>query len=82
MTQNGPSNVDPPSFERTTSHWFSSGVSKFSNATYRWPVSGLTVGTENWLSSQAVPPANAPTQNGALPLITFAGDHERAMSSE
>ena len=43
---------------------------------------GLTVGTENWLSSHAVPPAKANPQNGALPLITFCADHEWPRSSE
>ena len=39
------------------------------------PVSGLTVGTEPWLSSQ--PPLGRPTQKLAEPLITFGGDQER-----
>jgi hypothetical protein len=30
--KNGPSNVCPPSLERTSRYWFSSGVLKFSKA--------------------------------------------------
>ena len=82
VTKNGPWNVLPPSAERTNSTWFSSGVLKFSKATPRRPVFGFTVGTENWLSSQLFSPANAKTQNGALPLMIFFGDQERAWSSE
>ena len=80
-TKNGPWNVWPPSTERTTRYWFSSGVLKFSNATQSSPVVGFTVGTEPWLSSQS-PVAAPPTQNGALPPIAFGGDHEYARSSE
>ena len=69
--------VVPPSYERTPRYWFSSGVLKFSNATKRNPVTGFTVGVENWLVSQPV--AVAPNaQNGALPLITLGADQERA----
>src|SRR3954462_12183780 len=48
-TKNGPSNVSPPSRERTTRYWFSSGVLKFSNATHSSPVVGFTVGVDAWL---------------------------------
>ena len=80
-TKNGPSKVWPPSRDRTTRYWFSSGVLKFSNATNSQPVTGLTVGVEPWLSSQPVGDRPA-RQNGAEPLITRGGDHEYARSSE
>jgi hypothetical protein len=57
-------------------------VLKFSNATYRKSVVGFTVGVEYWLRSQLFVPSTEPMQNGALPLIGFSGDHERASSSE
>src|SRR2546426_12710235 len=77
VTKNGPSNVAPPSRDRTTRYWFSSGVLKLSNATYRCPVLGLTVGDEYWLSSHPVSLAKANVQKDALPLIVRRGDHER-----
>src|SRR4029078_11557865 len=82
-TKYGPSNGLPPSYDATLRYWFSSGVSKFSNAMNSAPVVGLTVGFEPWLSRQ-LPPAGAavPTQNEPEPLITFGGDHERPWSSE
>jgi hypothetical protein len=49
--------------------------------TQSWPVVGLTVGTEPWLSSHWLPPAEAPTQNAAEPLITLNGAQERPWSS-
>jgi len=81
-TKNGPWNVWPPSLERTTRYWFSSGVLKFSKAMYNPPVVGLTVGFENWFESHAVGPDAPNAQNGALPLMTFGVDHEYARSSE
>src|SRR3989441_4293701 len=78
VTKNGPSNVAPPSRDRTTRYWFSSGVLKFSNATYKCPVRGLTVGVEYWLSSHPLSLAKANVQNAALPLIVRRGDHDRA----
>src|SRR5437867_2874929 len=80
FTRVGPIHVAPPSVDRTTRYWFSSGVLKFSNATQSAPVVGLTVGVENWFESQLV--AVPPVQNGALALMTFGADHEYARSSE
>ena len=82
VTKNGPWNVAPPSLERTNRYWFSPGVLKFSYATPSSPVFGCTVGTENWFWSQSVAAPVPKTQNPAVPLIGFAGDHERAWSSE
>src|SRR5947208_2548056 len=81
--KNGPWKVWPPSYDETPRYWFSSGVSKFSNATYRKPVCGLTVGFEPWLSSQFVPPAKLPTQTAPWsgvcefgpPIATHGRDH-------
>jgi hypothetical protein len=47
LTKKGPSNVWPPSRERTSRYWCSSNVLKFSNATYRAPVVGWTVGVDH-----------------------------------
>ncbi len=76
---NGGDQVAPPSNDLTITYWFSSGVSKFSKSTYTAPFVGWTSGCEPWLSLQ---PAAPPTQNAALPLMTCAGDHDRARSSE
>src|SRR4051794_5368624 len=81
-TRIGALNVSPPSFDVTTRYWSSSWVSPFRKPTQSWPVTGLTVGSLPWSSSQLFPPANEPEQNLAAPLITFGSDHERAWSSE
>src|SRR5919201_4754670 len=82
VTMYGPSKVTPPSEEWTTRYWSSSGVSPLRKPTQRSPVVGLTVGTDPWLSSHWSPPADAPTQNAAEPLMIWRGAHERPWSSE
>ena len=81
-TRTGALNVLPPSVDVTTRYWSSSVVSPLMKPTQSWPVVGLTVGSEPWLSSHPLAGRPPEAQKLAEPLISFGGDHERAWSSE
>src|SRR3954451_11669616 len=81
-TRTGGVNVWPPSLDVTTRYWSSSAVSPFWKPTHSWPVLGLTVGSEPWLSLQALPARPPGAQKAPAPLMSLGADHERAWSSE